>query len=48
MGGQAGRAPDDAAVGAALDRLVERVHVGDIDSLIPFNRAGEALSLRTP
>jgi len=48
MGGQAGRAPDDAAVGSALDRLVQRVQMGDIDGLIPFNRAGEALELRTP
>ncbi len=48
MGGQAGRAPDDAAVSGALDRLVQRVQMGDIDGLIPFNRAGEALLLRTP
>lgn len=48
MGGQAGRAPDDAAVGSALDRLVQRVQMGDIDGLIPFNRKGEALELRTP
>lgn len=48
LGGQGGRAPDDATVSGALDRLVQRVQMGDIDGLIPFNRAGEALSLKTP
>lgn len=48
LGGQGGRAPDDATVSGALDRLVQRVQMGDIDGLVPFNRAGEALSLRTP
>lgn len=48
LGGQGERAPDDATVSAALDRLVQRVQMGDIDGLIPFNRAGEALSLKTP
>ena len=48
LGGQGGRAPEDANVSAALDRLVQRVQMGDIEGLIPFNRAGEALSLRTP
>lgn len=46
LSGTAGRAPDDATVSAALDRLVQRVQAGDIDGLIPFNRAGEALVLR--
>lgn len=48
LGGQAGRAPDDASVSSALDRLVQRVQMGDIDGLIPFNRAGEALVLKSP
>ena len=45
LGGQGGQAPDDAQVSGALDRLVQRVQMGDIDGLVPFNRAGEALSL---
>ncbi len=48
LGGQGGRAPDDATVSGALDRLVQRVQMGDIDGLIPFNRAGEVLSLKSP
>lgn len=45
LGGQGGRAPDDATVAGALERLLQRVAAGEIDGLIPFNRAGEALSL---
>ena len=45
LGGHAGRAPDDAAVAAALERLLQRVAAGEIGGLIPFNRDGEALRL---
>lgn len=45
LSGRAGRAPDDATVAGALERLLQRVAAGEIDGLIPFNRAGEALSL---
>ena len=40
--------PMRSAVSGALDRLVQRVQMGDIDGLIPFNRAGEALVLKSP
>ena len=40
--------PMRSAVSGALDRLVQRVQMGDIDGVIPFNRAGEALVLKSP
>lgn len=46
LGGRAGQPPDDATVGDALERLVQRVSAGDLGGLIPFNRAGETLDLR--
>lgn len=46
LGGRAGRAPDGATIRDALDRLVQRVSMGDLGGLIPFNRVGEALDLQ--
>lgn len=48
LAGEGGRAPDDAAVGDALDRLLQRVQMGHIEGLMPFGRDGTVLVLKTP
>ncbi len=45
LAGGAGQAPDEAAVGQALQRMVESVRTGDIERFIAFDRQGQAVQL---
>ncbi|MEZ5741400.1 MAG: ribonucleotide reductase subunit alpha [Burkholderiaceae bacterium] len=40
MSGQGARPPSDEAVAKALERMVEDVHLGRFDALLPFDRQG--------
>lgn len=40
-----GKAPADAAVSAALQRMVEAVRVGELANFIPFDREGHTVHL---
>jgi hypothetical protein len=45
LSGRNGRAPADADVDKALERMVESVKGGAVGSMIPFDRQGQALML---
>lgn len=46
LSGQGGQAPAASLVDAALQRMVEAVKSGNLSSLIPFDRQGQAVQLR--
>lgn len=46
LSGQGGRAPSDAQTDQTLQRMVDWIKAGQVDTLIPFNRRGEAVNLR--
>ena len=45
LAGRMGAAPSAAEADAPLQRMVEMIRAGDIDSLLPFNRQGEPVRL---
>lgn len=45
LSGLDGKAPADAAVSAALQRMVEAVRVGELANFIPFDRDGHTVHL---
>lgn len=45
LSGSVGQPPDAEAVKKALDKMIEAVKQGDIESFIPFNIQGEPLQM---
>lgn len=45
LSGRSGRAPADADIDKALERMVESIKGGAIGSMIPFDRHGQVLML---
>ena len=45
LGGAAGKAPEAAAVDAALERMLDAVRAGRLSGFIPFDRQGQAVNL---
>lgn len=43
LSGSGGRAPQDEAIGQALNRMVMSIHQGQIQGFIPFDRQGQAV-----